>query len=91
MDLQLTGRKAVVTGGTRGIGRAVVAALLDEGAHVAFCARTEAEVKETESALARPGTKVLGSALDVADADALRAWVVSAADALGGLTSWWRT
>jgi NAD(P)-dependent dehydrogenase (short-subunit alcohol dehydrogenase family) len=85
MDLQLTGRKAVVTGGTRGIGRAVVAALLDEGAHVAFCARAEAEVKETESALARPGTKVLGSALDVADADALRCWVVSAADALGGL------
>ena len=39
MDLQLTGRKALVTGGTRGIGRAIVGALLEEGAEVAFCAR----------------------------------------------------
>jgi 3-oxoacyl-[acyl-carrier protein] reductase len=85
MDLQLTGRKALVTGGTRGIGRAVVAALLDEGAHVAFCARDEAAVKETEGALARDGVRVIGSVVDVADADALRAWVQTSGEALGGI------
>lgn len=84
MDLHLTGRKAVVTGGTRGIGRAVVSALAAEGVEVAFCARGDAEVKETETTFS--GTsRVIGTALDVADADALQAWVRASAEALGGL------
>ena len=57
MDLQLTGRRALVTGGTRGIGRAIVEVLCDEGVQVAFCARDSAEIAETEGALAgRAGT-----------------------------------
>ena len=53
MDLQLTGRRALVTGGTRGIGRAVVQTLLAEGASVAFCARDAAEVDSTTTARPR--------------------------------------
>ncbi len=47
MDLQLSGLRALVTGGTRGIGRATVETFLDEGASVAFCARTAADVEAT--------------------------------------------
>lgn len=85
MDLQLTGRRVLVTGGTRGIGRAVVEALLDEGADVAFCARDAAEVAATEQALAGRGGSVQGAVVDVADAAGLAAWVAAAAERLGGI------
>lgn len=80
MDLGLTGKVALVTGGTKGIGRAVVEALLAEGAKVAFCARNAAEVKKAAEELGAVGT-----ALDVADGAALTAWVTASAEALGGI------
>jgi NAD(P)-dependent dehydrogenase (short-subunit alcohol dehydrogenase family) len=84
MDLQLAGTRVVVTGGTRGIGRAIVEAFLDEGAHVAFCARDSDEVAATTSALSDRGS-VAGSTVDVGDADGLAAWVEQSARSLGGL------
>jgi 3-oxoacyl-[acyl-carrier protein] reductase len=81
MDLQLDGARVLVTGGTRGIGRAIVAAFLAEGARVEFCARDAAEIRATEEAL--PGAR--GSVVDVADGPGLVAWVESAAGRLGGL------
>jgi NAD(P)-dependent dehydrogenase (short-subunit alcohol dehydrogenase family) len=84
MDLQLTGTRVLVTGGTRGIGRAIVEAFLDEGAQVAFCARNPDEVAATSSALADRGN-VAGSVVDVGDADGLADWVEQSARSLGGL------
>jgi NAD(P)-dependent dehydrogenase (short-subunit alcohol dehydrogenase family) len=85
MDTQLGGRRALVTGGTRGIGRAIVAALAEEGASVAFCARDAGEVAEASQSLAEAGARAVGSALDVTDGEALRGWVAAAAAELGGL------
>jgi NAD(P)-dependent dehydrogenase (short-subunit alcohol dehydrogenase family) len=84
MDLRLTGKRFAVTGGTRGIGRAVVEGLLAEGAAVAFCARTPEAVTEAQQELTGSGTAV-GAAVDVGDPAALTGWVATAADALGGL------
>lgn len=85
MDLHLAGLRALVTGGTRGIGRATVEAFLAEGTSVAFCARDADAVKATQDVLSVNGAKVLGTAVDVADAAALTAWVTNSAEALGGL------
>jgi len=85
MDLGLKGLKAVVTGGTKGIGRAIAQTLAAEGAHVALCARNADEVAKTVAEFSEYNVKVFGRAVDVADATALAAWVHDAAEALGGI------
>ena len=85
MDLQLNGARVLVTGGTRGIGRAIVEAFADEGAVVEFCARDAAEIEATEKAIAGRGAGVRGVQVDVRDGVALAGWVEAAAGRLGGI------
>ena len=85
MDLDLKGRVALVTGGTRGIGRSIAETFADEGANVAVCARNPDEVRETIAVLESRSVRAFGAPVDVADKAALQAWVASAADALGGI------
>ncbi len=85
MDLHLTGRTVLVTGGTRGIGRAIIEGFLDEGAHVAFCARTLSDVKATEEALSAVGPEVVGTTMDMGDAAAIGSWVSDSAAKFGGI------
>jgi NAD(P)-dependent dehydrogenase (short-subunit alcohol dehydrogenase family) len=84
MDLGLRGKKAIVTGATKGIGRGVIELLLAEGAEVSFCARTADEVAETVATLKRPGSEVIGEAVNVRDGEAYKAWLERTASALGG-------
>ena len=85
MDLGLKGLRALVSGGTKGIGRAVAGLLANEGASVAICARDEGEVKATAADLQAGGVSVYGRALDVSDGPSLKSWVESAAGSLDGL------
>ncbi len=84
MDLGLRGKKAIVTGATKGIGRAIVELLASEGADVGLCARTADEVEATVQALRQRGVNVVGEAVNVRDGEAYKAWLERCAQALGG-------
>lgn len=85
MDLGLKGLNALVTGGTKGIGRQCAEIFAAEGAGVAVCARNPDEVAQTVAALEAKGVKAFGQAVDVADKGAFEAFIAASADALGGL------
>lgn len=82
MDLGLQGKKAIVTGGRRGLGFATASLLASEGCDVAICAR--GDVSEAVAALAGHGVTAVGDAVDVADAEAYRTWLAHAVEQLGG-------
>ena len=86
MKLSLEGRRAVVTGGTKGIGRGVIDELRGEGVAVAFCARNADDVNAAEAQWrSEGGPSVSGWATDVTDAAAVDRFIAEAADALGGM------
>ena len=84
MDLGLKGKKALVSGSTRGIGRRITEALLAEGCAVAIGSRKQADVDKALGELSSKGT-VVGSELDVANADSYKAWIAKSAEQLGGI------
>jgi len=85
MDLGLTGKNVLVTGGSKGIGRAIADLFAAEGANVAICARNADEVSAAATALSRSVVKASGKGLDVGDPASLKQWVEDAAGELGGV------
>lgn len=85
MDLQLQGKKAVVTGATKGIGKAIVMALAREGVDIAFCARNLDEVETTAAGLRAMGVAAYGAVVDVKNKAEYENWLTSAVDQLGGV------
>src|SRR5277367_5168977 len=85
MELGLAGRRAIVTGGSKGLGRAIAAELLAEGASVLICARNAAELSDTADQLRAGGGAVTAVAADVTDPAQVTALTEAAVTALGGI------
>ena len=89
MDLGLAGRRAIVTGGSKGLGKAIAAELLAEGAAVCICSRNAAELDETAALLRKQAgdqaAPVYALACDVTDPDQVAAFVAAAAERMGGV------
>ena len=82
MDLNLTSRRAIVTGGSKGLGFAIAEELIREGTIVRICARNSDEVA---SAVASLGEHADGRAVDVRDPEPLAAFITWAAESMGGI------
>ena len=84
MDLGLKGKKVILTGGSRGIGRAALEIFAAEGCDVAFFSRNQAQVDDTKRSLARHGHRVVASTFDMNRLDEYPGWLSRAAEELGG-------
>ena len=84
MELGLNGRVAVITGGSKGIGKAIGRALAAEGVNLVLLARGKEQLEKTAEEIAREsGVQVLPVVADIADADSLKAAAAAAKDRFG--------
>jgi NAD(P)-dependent dehydrogenase (short-subunit alcohol dehydrogenase family) len=86
MDLELTGKKAIVTGGSRGIGKQIARVLAQEGVDVVIAARDQERLDATAKEIAaETGRKIIPLTVDTSDDESVKVMVKQAADALGGV------
>jgi len=86
MDLQLRDKKAIVTGGSAGMGKAIARQLAREGCDVAIGARTETRLREVATDIAQEtGRKIIPLVVDTLDGESIKAFVRNAADGLAGI------
>ncbi len=85
MDLGLTGKNAVVTGGSKGIGRSIAITLAAEGANVAICARGQDALRDTEKELGKTGVRIYAEVCDVGDTEKLNTFLDNVKTSLGSV------
>jgi NAD(P)-dependent dehydrogenase (short-subunit alcohol dehydrogenase family) len=86
LDLQLKGKRAVVSGGSRGIGKAIARQLAREGCSVVLGARTQSTLDGAAAELSKEtGSRVAGITVDTTNPDSIRAFMKQAGDAMGGV------
>jgi 3-oxoacyl-[acyl-carrier protein] reductase len=85
MNIDLAGKRAIVAGGSRGIGRAIALGLAEVGAGVSICARGAERLAATREEIARHGHITHSAVCDLADAAAIPRYIEEAAGALGGV------
>ncbi|KGJ09184.1 SDR family oxidoreductase (plasmid) [Paracoccus versutus] len=85
MDLRLRGLKAAVTGGTRGIGNAIVHVLAEEGCALATCGRAPERIESLCRQMDAAGVRFHGETVQGRDGEAMRNWMRNSVEALGGL------
>jgi 3-oxoacyl-[acyl-carrier protein] reductase len=85
MNIELTGKRAVICGGSRGIGRAIALACAEAGAAVSICARGAETLEKTRGQIAAFGHKAHAGVCDLADKAQIARYIADAAEALGGI------
>lgn len=85
MNIDFAGRKAVICGGSRGIGRAIALGLAASGADVSICARGAETLEQTRREIAAMGHKAHAAAVDLGNECAIKSYIADAGAALGGI------
>jgi 3-oxoacyl-[acyl-carrier protein] reductase len=75
MDLGLTGKNAIITGASKGIGKSIALSLAEEGVNVAICARGEESLRAAEKEIIQKGVKVYAQSCDIGDPEKLDAFL----------------
>src|SRR5215471_7951784 len=85
MKIDMTGKRAIVAGGSRGIGRAIALAFAEAGAAVSICARGAEALTATREEITRYGGTAHAAVCDLSDEAAIPRYIEEAATALGGI------